>query len=109
MAVADGRLKRRRGPCLERIRRLDVVVAVDRQVRPALPALGVGDDSGEAVLDDVDDLRLEARALEPVAQPSGVAHAVLATLGQRADGWDAQLFDQVIEVLLASGLRDGKR
>src|SRR5260370_10566613 len=63
----------------------------------------VGDHHRKAFLHDVDDLGLETEALEPIAQPSGVAQAVFAALRQRADRRDLQLFDKICQVGFATG------
>ena len=109
LAAVHGRLERRRLPPVDRVDRLDVVMAVHRQVGLARPALPVGDHHGQAALDHVHDLGLHAHGIEAIAQPPRIAQAVFASLGQRADRGDAQLFDQVVEVGLAAGPRQGDR
>ena len=104
--VHDG-LERRRMPEVDGVCGLDVVVAVDRQVRLARQALPVGDDHRQAALHDIDDLHFHIQGRKAVAEPPRVAQAVLAALGQGADRGDAQLFDQVVEVGLATGLSKG--
>src|SRR5690242_18254901 len=100
MPVADGRLERRRLPLVDRVHRLDVVVAVHRQVRLAGALVPLGDDDGKSTLADVDDLGLHAHRCESVAQPARVAQAIFTALGQRADRRNRELFDQVVEVRL---------
>jgi hypothetical protein len=87
--VDHGRLERRRVPELDRIDRLDVVVAVDeggRGVRGVEPV--AVDDRVAAGRGDLD--VLEADPAQVVSDPLGGAAAVLAVLGQAGDAGDPQ-------------------
>ena len=109
VSVSHVRLERRRLPFVDRVGRLHVVVAVDRQVRLAGRAVPFGDHDRLAFSRLVDQLRLEAHALETRPQPLGVAQAVGPVLLERADRWDAQLFHQVVEVSVALGAGPSER
>src|SRR5207247_2505441 len=80
----------------------------DRQVRLAWQRGRVGHDNRQLIRQDVDDLRLHPHGLEAVAEPPRVAQTVVAALGKRAYRGDAQLFDEVVEVLLAMRLCSGQ-
>src|SRR5260370_41010725 len=102
-AVANLRLERRRLPLVYGVGRLNVVVAVHREVWLAGSTIPIGNHYGQAALHDVDDLRLEAKTLEAVAQPLRVAQAVFAALGQGADRRYAKFLYQVLQVVVAPG------
>ena len=93
-AVVDDRLERRRRPQVQRIHRLDVVMAVDeRGGRPfGMQPVGVDDGVERRLLDrDV----LEAGPPEGVCEPLGGTADVGSVLRQRRDAGDPQ------EVLVA--------
>ncbi len=108
-AVADVGFEWRRCPLVQRVGRLHVVVAVNREVGLAGPAVPVRDDDRQPALQNLDDLGLHPHAGEAVAQPLRVAEAVGTMLGQRADRRDPELFEQVGEVGLARGGRSRER
>jgi hypothetical protein len=93
LAVADIWLKRRRRPFLKRVRRLDVVVAVDeRHRRPGNGGrLGVNDRMAIR-FDQVDG---EAQLRQMVAKPLGRAADIPLERGVGADAGDSQQCQQI--------------
>ena len=100
LAVADGRLERRRLPQVERIDRLHVVVAVEQDRRRALRAEPVAvHDRIARRLDEPDVLHADAAHL--VRAPLGATLDVGRVLGQRADARDGEQGLQFLEVFVA--------
>ena len=95
VAVADGRLERGREPRLERLGRLDVVMAVDQDRRLAgcTQPLGIDD----RVLLGFDQLGLEAHGRQVVADQGRGPARVGVVVGL---GADARNPDQGLELLL---------
>src|SRR5258708_34489413 len=85
-AVSDRGLERRSFPLIDRICRLHVIVAVDREVWLAWTAVPLGHHPRQPALHDVDDLRPEAPPPEARPPPVRVPRAALGALGQGADG-----------------------
>ena len=93
-AVTDRRLEGRRDPFLERVGRLHVVVAVDRQQRLAGCAQPVGSHRRMAVAVLVE-RGVHAHRAEALDQPLGVAPAVGGVAAQGADAGYRELLGEV--------------
>src|SRR2546425_12968890 len=82
---------------------------IDREMGlPGLP-VPLGDHDWVAVLDDIHDLDSHSEGLHAVAQPAGVAQAVVAALGEGADRGYTELFHEIGEVGVAGRSRLGQR
>jgi hypothetical protein len=99
-AARDSRLKRRRFPQIERFRRLDVVMAVNHEVRsPAFATLrrgksrALGDNDGMAV--SRTDLCFQADLTTVPSQPVGAGAQIRFVLRLRRDAGKAQKFAQL--------------
>ena len=100
LAVADGRLERRRLPQVQGIDRLHVVVAVEQDGRrPGRPQPVAVDDRIAGRLEQPDVLQPDAAHF--VAAPFGTAADVGFVLGQRADARDGQQRLQFVDVSVA--------
>src|SRR5207245_315604 len=75
VAAADRRLERWRLPFLHRVYGLDVVVAIDGQIRLARAPVPLGGDHREPAFPNIDDLRLHIHRREAISQPARVARA----------------------------------
>ena len=100
LAVADRRLEWRRGPELERIDRLDVVVAVVEDGRLAWGAKPVAVHHRVARRVNQGDVLHPCRA-KRVRGPFGGAPHVGGVLRQRADARDRQVLLQLVDVAIA--------
>ncbi len=103
LLVADGRLERWRRPLVERIDRLDVVVAVDEHRRRPRGAEPLAIDDRMAWRVD------ESRAFEPdgahvLCHPLGAAADVTGVFGNGADARNGQKGLQFVEVAGLAGL-----
>ena len=97
LAVADGRFKRRRLPQLDRIDRLDVVVAVEEDRRRTFGAQPVAVDDGVAGRFDEPDV-VEADAAHLLGRPLGAAPDVAGVLRQGADARNREVGLQLLDV-----------
>jgi hypothetical protein len=100
LAVANGRLERRRRPLVERIHRLHVIVAVEQDRRCTGRAQPVAVDDGVAGRVDQADV-LHADALQFLRRPLGTAAHVAGVLRQRADAGDREVLLQLVDVAIA--------
>ena len=93
LAIADGRLERRRLPLLERVRGLDVVVAVDEERGRPLGSGPLGVDGRVTVA--FHQPGFHPRVLEPLPHELGAAAAVRLVSAQRAHARDPQLLEVI--------------
>ena len=99
IAAAHGRLKRRRGPQVDRLDGLDVVMAVEKDGGLAGRAQRFGVDEGMHLGGhDLD--AIEPGAAQAVGNPLGGALDVRLVLALGADAGDAQQFVQIVQVLV---------
>jgi hypothetical protein len=100
LAVANGGCKRRRLPQLDRIDRLDVVVAVEEDGRRAFGAQPVAVHDRVARCFDEADIA-EADAPHLLGGPLGAAANVAGVLRQRADARNGEVSLQLLDVTIA--------
>ena len=100
LAVADGRLERRRLPEVERIDRLHVVVAVEEDRRRARRAKPVAVHDREARRLDQPDI-LQADAPHLLRRPLGATLHVVLVLRQRADAGNREVLFQFLDIPVA--------
>src|SRR5262249_20351762 len=96
-AVPHRRLERRRLPQLERVRWLDVEVAVDENSRGVVPGRGPHLADGQRAAEIADDLGFATGGPYPLADPPGRAQQVARMLVLCAHARDAQEFRELVE------------
>ena len=103
LAVADGRLERRRLPEVQRVDRLHVVMPVEQDGRRACGAQPVAVDDGMPGRLDQPDV-LQADPLHLVPRPLGAAPHVRCVLWQRADAGNGEVGFELVDVAIAMGV-----
>ena len=108
IAAADGRLKGRRGPQIQRLGRLHVVVPVEKNGRLARRVQRFAVNERMHFRGNDFDI-VEARAAQAFGHPFRGALDVRLVLGLRADAGNPQKFIEIVQVLVALGIDVSRR